>query len=161
MTPRPVPQAVRKRNQLTLATDAAIGVVVLSAAIHFMKPGISNLLWGLGCLAATSGTIALRSSIGARDIPSAELDEHELQLRTEAREDALRAATVMSVLITLAAMVIVVLGQTQLTLDGADVALFFAKLASCQVLLVQFIVVRSLAGKINRDELISRTSTEV
>ena len=67
----------------------------------------------------------------------------------------------MSVLITLAAMVIVVLGQTQLTLDGADVALFFAKLASCQVLLVQFIVVRSLAGKINRDELISRTSTEV
>lgn len=67
----------------------------------------------------------------------------------------------MSVLITLAAMVIVVLGQTQLTLDGADVALFIAKLASCQVLLVQFIVVRSLAGKINRDELISRTSTEV
>ena len=69
MTPRPVPQAVRRRNRLTLATDAAIGVVVLSAAIHFMEPGISNLLWGLGCLAATSGTIALRSSIGARDIP--------------------------------------------------------------------------------------------
>ena len=55
MTPRPVPQAVRKRNQLTLATDAAIGVVVLSAAIHFMKPGISNLLWGwlLSCLRHT------------------------------------------------------------------------------------------------------------
>lgn len=115
MTPRPVPHAVRRRNRLTLATDAAISLVVISAGLQFVEPGISNLLWGLGCLAAASGIALLRSAIVA------------------------------------------VLGHTQATLDGAHVALFFAKLVSCQALWVQFIVVRSLAGKINRDELISRT----
>lgn len=157
MTPRPVPHVVRRRNRLTLATDAAIGLVVISAGLQFVEPGISNLLWGLGCLAAASGIALLRSAIGERALKSAELDEYELRLYMEAREDGLRASTVMSALVIIVAAVVAVLGHTQVTLDGAHVALFFAKLVSCQALWAQFIVVRSLAGKINRDELISRT----
>ena len=157
MTPRPVPHAVRRRNRLTLATDAAISLVVISAGLQFVEPGISNLLWGLGCLAAASGIALLRSAIGERALTSAELDEYELRLYMEAREDGLRASTVMSALVTIVAAVVAVLGHTQVTLAGAHVALFFAKLVSCQALWAQFIVVRSLAGKTNRDELISRT----
>ena len=39
--------------------------------------------------------------------------------------------------------------------SSIDVALFFAKLAYCQMIWIPFAVARSLAGKINRDELIA------
>ena len=89
-----------------------------------MEPGISNLLWGLGCLAAASGIALLRSAIGERALKSAELDEYELRLYMEAREDGLRASTVMSALVIIVAAVVAVLGHTQVCLlytsDAAD-----------------------------------------
>ncbi|WP_165164177.1 hypothetical protein [Corynebacterium qintianiae] len=100
------------------------------------------------------GTLALRRTIDQADLPTTELDEYRLKLHLEAREDGLRGAVALSILL------FVVAGAIAFALrfwvwDGPTVALLFAKMAHLQLVWIPFIVARSLAGKFNRDELVS------
>ena len=155
MNARAIPAAVSKRKRIILATDIAVAAVVFSVALHFVQPGISNLLWMVGGIAATLGTLALRRSIDAADLPTAELDEYELKRHLEAREDGLRWSLGLSMLTFLLTGVVAFAARFWVDLDGQSVALFFAKVVFAQIVWVPFAMARSLAGKISRDELIS------
>ena len=150
------PNTVKARNRTIHVTDAAIAVVILSAAIQFVQPGIANLLWMLGALAAAVGTVALRKQINGADLRTAELDEYELQRQLEAREDGFKTGLVLSIAFFLISGAVAAASQFWVELDATEVALFFAKLLTVQILWVPFMIARSLAGKINRDELIAR-----
>jgi len=150
------PNTVKARNRTIHATDAAIAVVILSAAIQFFQPGIANLLWMVGALAAAVGTVALRKQINSADLQTAELDEYELQRHLEAREDGFKTGFILSAVFFLISGAVAVVCQFWVELDATEVALFFAKLLTVQILWVPFMIARSLAGKINRDELITR-----
>jgi len=150
------PNTAKARNRTIHATDAAIAAVILSAALQFFQPGIANLLWMLGALAAAVGTVALRKQINGADLPGAELDEYELQRHLEAREDGFKTGLVLSIAFFLISGLVALACQLWVELDATEVALFFAKLLTVQILWVPFMIARSLAGKINRDELITR-----
>ncbi|WKK61894.1 hypothetical protein QYQ98_03105 [Corynebacterium sp. P3-F1] len=151
-----IPDSVKTRNRTIHLTDAAIAVVILSAALQFFEPGIANMAWALGALAANLGTVVLRKQINYNDLPTAELDEYEIQRLFEAREDGFRAGLFLSIALLIISVIVALASQYWVELDATDVALFFAKLLTVQVLWVPFIIARSLAGKITRDELIAR-----
>lgn len=155
MTTRSIPETVTRRKRLTLVTDVAFGFYQFSLVTHFFQPGISNALWILSGLAAAIGTIRLRNAIGGADLPNAELDEYELTRHLEAREDGLRASLVISMIIFLLTGLVAVAAKWWFNPTGTEVAIFFAKAISFQLAFIPFAVARSLAGKINRDELIS------
>ncbi|QPK82729.1 hypothetical protein G7Y29_07545 [Corynebacterium qintianiae] len=154
MASRPVPESVTRRKRIILFTDISLAVIILSIALHVTVPGISYLMWMIGAIAAAGGTLALRRTIDQADLPTTELDEYRLKLHLEAREDGLLGALALSILL------FVVAGAIAFALrfwvwDGPTVALLFAKMAHLQLVWVPFIVARSLAGKFNRDELVS------
>lgn len=155
MTTQQIPTTVAKRKRLILSTDIAIAVVILSAALHFVAPGASNLMWMFGGMAAAAGTVALRNSINGADLPETELDEYELKRHAEAREDGLRSSLAISMALFVIAGAVAFATRFWAEVDGYQVAIFFAKVIYCQLIWVPFSVARSLAGKINRDELIS------
>ncbi|WP_301925251.1 hypothetical protein [Corynebacterium glaucum] len=157
MNTRPIPETVTRRKRHALFADVAFGFYQFSLVTHFFQPGISNALWILSGLAAAFGTIQLRSAIGGADLPNAELDEYELTRHLEAREDGLKASLVISMIIFLLTGLVAVAARWWFDPSGTEVAIFFAKAICFQLAFVPFAVARSLAGKINRDELISGT----
>lgn len=154
-TTRPIPESVRTRKRYILLADACIGLSILNAAIHFTLPGVSNVAWMILGLGAAASTFALRRSIGNTDLPTAELDEYQLQQHVEAREDGLKLAIALSLVLYLITGIAAFAFQFWTEPTATDVALFFGKLAFIQLIWVPFAVTRSMAGKINRDELIS------
>lgn len=156
MTTSSIPGTVSQRKRTMRIGDGAVAALVMAAALHFPAQGVSNLLWMLGSLAAALGIYALRKSIGHSDLPEAELDEYELKRHLEAREDGLRWSLGLSLATFVLSGVVAFATRFWVEPDGLSVALFFAKVVYCQMIWVPFIVARSLAGKINRDELIAR-----
>lgn len=153
MTLTPVPATVAQRKRAMRIGDGAIAALILAAALHFPAQGLSNLLWMLGSLAAALGIYELRKSIGYSDLPEAELDEYELKRHLEAREDGLRWSLGLSLAVFLLSGAVACTARFWVEPDGLSVTLFFAKVVYCQMIWVPFIVARSLAEKINSDEL--------
>lgn len=156
MTAAATPGTVKARNRSIYFTDAAIAVVILGACLQFFQPGWSNLLWMLGCLGAALGIYVVRASIGKADLPTTELDEYERQRHLEAREVGLTTAFVTTLALFVIAGAVAFASKFWFDLNATDVALFFSQLLSAQLLCVTFSIARSLAGKINRDELIEQ-----
>ncbi|AQQ15690.1 hypothetical protein CGLAU_08675 [Corynebacterium glaucum] len=155
MTTRAIPESVTRRKRRILFTDVAFGFYQFALITHFFQPGISNVLWILSGLVAAFGTIQLRRSIGGADLPDAELDEYELTRHLEAREDGLKTSLVISTVLFVITGFLAIAAKLWFEPTGADVAIFFGKAICFQLAFVPFAVARSLAGKINRDELIS------
>lgn len=154
MADTPIPHTVKTRKRSIYFTDAAIAVVVLGACLQFFKPGWSNLLWMLGCIAAALGIYVLRASIGNADLPTTDLDEYERQRHLEAREEGLTTAFATTLALFVIAGAVAFASRFWFDLEATDVALFFSQLLSAQLLFVAFRIARSLAGKISRDEII-------
>lgn len=146
---------VAKRKRLVLTTDVGLALTLLAAVLQFFNSGLSTALWIGGGLIAAVGLVWLRRSIGGADLPGAELDEYETQRHMEARDDGLRLSIMLASAMFVVAGGIAVAAQLSPEVSSIDVALFFAKLAYCQMIWIPFAVARSLAGKINRDELIA------
>lgn len=153
MTTTPIPDVVATRRRLVRVGDAAIAALVLSVALHFPAQGVSNLLWILGGLVAALVIRGLRGAIDNADLPQAELDEYELARHLQAREEGLRWSLGLSLAIFVLSGAVAFATRFWVDPDGVTVALFFAKTVYCQMILVPYIVARSLAGKINHDEL--------
>lgn len=153
MTTTPIPDTVATRKRLAWVGDVAVAALVLSVVLHFPAQGVSNLLWILGALVAALALRGLRRAIGNADLPQAELDEYELTRHLQAREEGLRWSLGLSLAIFVLSGAVAFATRFWVDPDGVTVALFFAKTAYCQMILVPYIVARSLAGKINHDEL--------
>ena len=151
-----IPASVSRRKRLVLAGDIFLGLAIVAAALHFFVLGLSNLLWPIAGLAATLCTTWLRQSIRRLDVPTTEMDEYELRLHTDARDQGLKTAVVTSIVLFLVAgataFELRFLGAEEAT-SGANIAIFFAKLIYIQLLWIPFAVAKELANKLNADEL--------
>ena len=147
--------SVEKRKRLILTTDSGLALALLAAVLQFFNSGMSTVLWIGGGLIAAVGLVWLRQSIGGADLPGAELDEYETRRHVEARDDGLRGAIILSSALFAVAGCVALAARFSPEVSSIDVALFFAKLLYCQMVWIPFAVARSLAGKINRDELIA------
>lgn len=150
-----VPAAVRSRQRLTYLTDAGIAIIILAVVVQFASLFASLFVALAGILIAAYGSLKLRRSINAADIHPEALDEYELQRLAEARNDGLRAALMASIGLLIVTGLIAVGARLTDFMDGVFVAHIYFKLICAQLAFVPFTVTRSLAGKINRDELIS------
>lgn len=146
---------VAKRKRLILTTDIGLALALLAAVLQFFNSDLSAALWIGGGLLAAIGLVWLRASIGGADLPGAELDEYETRRHVEARDDGLRGAIILSSALFTVAGCVALAARFSPEVSSIDVALFFAKLLYCQMVWIPFAVARSLAGKINRDELIA------
>ena len=146
---------VAKRKRLILTTDIGLALALLAAVLQFFNSDLSAALWIGGGLLAAVGLVWLRQSIGGADLPGAELDEYETRRHVEARDDGLRGAIILSSALFTVAGCVALAARFSPEVSSIDVALFFAKLLYCQMIWIPFAVARSLAGKINRDELIA------
>lgn len=147
--------SVEKRKRLILTTDSGLALALLAAVLQFFNNDLSAALWIGGGLLAAIGLVWLRASIGGADLPGAELDEYETRRHVEARDDGLRGAIILSSALFTVAGCVALAARFSPEVSSIDVALFFAKLLYCQMIWIPFAVARSLAGKINRDELIA------
>lgn len=147
--------SVEKRKRLILTTDSGLALALLAAVLQFFNSDLSAALWIGGGLLAAVGLVWLRQSIGGADLPGAELDEYETRRHVEARDDGLRGAIILSSALFAVAGCVALAARFSPEVSSIDVALFFAKLLYCQMIWIPFAVARSLAGKINRDELIA------
>ncbi|MDK8305803.1 hypothetical protein QP866_02680 [Corynebacterium imitans] len=155
MAPKMKHVGVAKRKRLILTTDIGLALALLAAVLQFFNNDLSMALWIGGGLLAAIGLVWLRQSIGGADLPGAELDEYETRRHVEARDDGLRGAIILSSALFAVAGCVALAARFSPEVSSIDVALFFAKLLYCQMVWIPFAVARSLAGKINRDELIA------
>lgn len=155
MAPKMKHVGVAKRKRLILTTDIGLALALLAAVLQFFNSDLSAALWIGGGLLAAIGLVWLRQSIGGADLPGAELDEYETRRHVEARDDGLRGAIILSSALFAVAGCVALAARFSPEVSSIDVALFFAKLLYCQMIWIPFAVARSLAGKINRDELIA------
>ena len=155
MAPKMKHVGVAKRKRLILTTDIGLALTLLAAVLQFFNSDLSAALWIGGGLLAAVGLVWLRQSIGGADLPGAELDEYETRRHVEARDDGLRGAIILSSALFAVAGCVALAARFSPEVSSIDVALFFAKLLYCQMVWIPFAVARSLAGKINRDELIA------
>lgn len=51
-----IPASVSRRKRLILAGDIFLGLAIVAAALHFFALGVSNLLWPIAGIAATTCT---------------------------------------------------------------------------------------------------------
>ena len=100
----PIPASVSRRKRLVLAGDIFLGLAIVTAALHFIALSLSNLLWPIAGIAATTCTTWLRQSIRHLDVPTTEMDEYELRLHTDARDQGLKTAVVTSTVLFLVAV---------------------------------------------------------
>ena len=155
MAPKMKHVGVAKRKRLILTTDSGLALALLAAVLQFFNSDLSAALWIGGGLLAAVGLVWLRQSIGGADLPGAELDEYETRRHVEARDDGLRGAIILSSALFAVAGCVALAARFSPEVSSIDVALFFAKLLYCQMVWIPFAVARSLAVKINRDELIA------
>ena len=147
---------VTNRNRLIRLADVGLAIIVLSIPLQFWDDFTSFMLACLGSCVTGFGVSKLRKTIDSADLPTIELDEYMLQLHVEAREDGLKLALFSSMFMFMACGAIALGTRFVDSMDGIFVASLFFKLIMLQMLWVPFTVARSLAGKFNRDELISK-----
>ena len=156
-----IPASVSRRKRLVLAGDIFLGLAIVTAALHFIALSLSNLLWPIAGIAATTCTTWLRQSIRHLDVPTTEMDEYELRLHTDARDKGLKTALATAIVLFLVAGATAFglrfSGAEQVAVEeatsGANIAIFFAKLIYTQLLWIPFAVAKELANKLNADEL--------
>ncbi|MCG7247020.1 hypothetical protein MHK03_03615 [Corynebacterium simulans] len=146
---------VTNRNRLIRLADVGLAIIVLSIPLQFWDDFTSFMLACLGSCVTGFGVSKLRKTIDSADLPTIELDEYMLQLQIEAREDGLKLALFSSMFMFVACGAIALGTRFLDSMDGIFVASLFFKLIMLQMLWVPFTVAKSLAGKFNRDELIS------
>ncbi len=146
---------VTNRNRLIRLADVGLAIIVLSIPLQFWDDFTSFMLACLGSCVTGFGVSKLRKTIDSADLPTIELDEYMLQLHVEAREDGLKLALFSSMFMFMACGAIALGTRFVDSMDGIFVASLFFKLIMLQMLWVPFTVAKSLAGKFNRDELIS------
>lgn len=146
---------VTNRNRLIRLADVGLAIIVLSIPLQFWDDFTSFMLACLGSCVTGFGVSKLRKTIDSADLPTIELDEYMLQLHIEAREDGLKLALFSSMFMFVACGTIALGTRFLDSMDGIFVASLFFKLIMLQMLWVPFTVAKSLAGKFNRDELIS------
>lgn len=146
---------VTNRNRLIRLADVGLAIIVLSIPLQFWDDFTSFMLACLGSCVTGFGVSKLRKTIDSADLPTIELDEYMLQLHIEAREDGLKLALFSSMFMFVACGAIALGTRFLDSMGGIFVASLFFKLIMLQMLWVPFTVAKSLAGKFNRDELIS------
>ena len=146
---------VTNRNRLIRLADVGLAIIVLSIPLQFWDDFTSFMLACLGSCVTGFGVSKLRKTIDSADLPTIELDEYMLQLHIEAREEGLKLALFSSMFMFVACGAIALGTRFLDSMDGIFVASLFFKLIMLQMLWVPFTVAKSLAGKFNRDELIS------
>lgn len=152
---RPVPATVRTRQRWTYLADALLGLALLTCATPRSWQFTSYMAFCVAVLGAGLAIAALRRSINSIDLATADLDEYQLQQRVAARDDAFR-----SVMTSLLAIFILIGGlalynRFDTALDTTWTLLLLSKLILLVMLWSSFAITRSLAGKLNRDELIT------
>lgn len=147
---------VAKRKRLVSLSNMGLTLIVLSVPLQFVDQFWPLMLACAGSVMTGLYVAQLRKTIGYADLPATELDEYMLQLHVEARDDGLKTALMSSLLLLLACGAISVGTRFVDSMDGVFVAVLFFKLILLQMLWIPVSVAQSLAGKFNRDELISK-----
>ncbi|MDO5031222.1 hypothetical protein [Corynebacterium sp.] len=155
MTSEKTTSAVRARNLYTTGADVGIVLIILSIALQFTSVFGSFMLAAVGIILASFFTSKLRKAIGYADIRTEDLDEYQMQQHAEAREDGLRNALIVLMVMFLLTGVIAVGTRFVPMMDGIFVTQIYFKLLMGLMVWIPLSVARSLAGKISRDELIS------
>lgn len=151
-----IPDSVKTRKRYITLADLSSCLIILSLPLQFWDSFTSLMVAGLGTLLTALLTARLRGAIGAADLPTTELDEYEMQLHVEARDDGLKFSLAALIVLLLLTGVISWGARTIPVMDGVFVSQLYLKLILLLLVWLPFSVARSLAGKMNRDELISK-----
>ena len=151
-----IPDSVKTRKRYITLADLSSCLIILSLPLQFWDSFTSLMVAGLGTLLTALLTARLRGAIGAADLPTTELDEYEMQLHVEARDDGLKFSLAALIVLLLLTGVISWGARTIPVMDGVFVSQLYLELILLLLVWLPFSVARSLAGKMNRDELISK-----
>ncbi|MDK8896559.1 hypothetical protein QP999_01215 [Corynebacterium sp. MSK004] len=154
--PTPIPNSVKTRKRYITLADLSSCLIILSLPLQFWDSFTSLMVACLGTLLTALLTARLRGAIGAADLPTTELDEYQMQQHVEARDDGLKFSLAALTILLLLTGLIAWGARTLPIMDGVFVSQLYLKLISLLMVWVPFSVARSLAGKMNRDELISK-----
>lgn len=154
--PTPIPNSVTTRKRYITLADLSSCLIILSLPLQFWDSFTSLMVACLGTLLTALLTARLRGAIGAADLPTTELDEYQMQQHVEARDDGLKFSLAALTILLLLTGLIAWGARTLPIMDGVFVSQLYLKLISLLMVWVPFSVARSLAGKMNRDELISK-----
>ena len=152
----PIPDSVKTRKRYITLADLSAGLISLSLPLQFWDLFTSLMVAGLGTLLCALMTARLRTTINSADLPTTELDEYQMQLHVEARDDGLKFSLAALVILLSVTGLIAWGARTMPIMDGVFVSLLYFKLILLLLVWLPFSVARSLAGKMNRDELISK-----
>ncbi len=151
-----IPDSVKTRKRYITLTDLSTVLIIASIPLQFWDSFTSLMVAGLGTLLTALLTARLRGAIGAADLPTTELDEYEMQQHLEARDDGLKFSLAALVILLPVTGLIAWGARTMPVMDGVFVSQLYLKLILLLLVWLPFSVARSLAGKMNRDELISK-----
>ena len=151
-----IPDSVKTRKRYITLADLSAGLIILSLALQFWSLFTSLMVAALGTLLCALMTARLRTTINSADLPTTELDEYQMQLHVEARDDGLKFSLAALVILLPFTDLIAWGARTMPIMDGVFVSLPYFKLILLLLVWLPFSVARSLAGKMNRDELISK-----
>lgn len=151
-----IPDSVKTRKRYITLTDLSTVLIIASIPLQFWDSFTSLMVAGLGTLLTALLTARLRGAIGAADLPTTELDEYEMQQHLEARDDGLKFSLATLVILLPVTGLIAWGARTMPVMDGVFVSQIYLKLILLLLVWLPFSVARSLAGKMNRDELISK-----
>ena len=151
-----IPDSVKTRKRYITLADLSSCLIILSLPLQFRDSFTSLMVAGLGTLLTALLTARLRGAIGAADLPTTELDEYEMQQHLEARDDGLKFSLAALVILLPVTGLIAWGARTMPVMDGVFVSQLYLKLILLLLVWLPFSVARSLAGKMNRDELISK-----
>lgn len=151
-----IPNSVKTRKRYITLADLSAGLIILSLPLQFWDLFTSLMVAALGTLLCALMTARLRTTINSADLPTTELDEYQMQLHVEARDDGLKFSLAALVILLPVTGLIAWGARTMPIMDGVFVSLLYFKLILLLLVWLPFSVARSLAGKMNRDELLSK-----
>lgn len=161
----PVPPIVSSRRRAVLGVYIGLSVILVSAALCFVDDFAATMVYCLGVCFTSGCLFGLRRSTRREDLrPDDELDEYELQRRYHAQQRALTYATVLLFIVWIA-FALLTTGFRMAGPDSFDTLI--ATLHACYlmttvaILLVPFMIVRDIAGGMNRDLIISEGSADI
>lgn len=155
---------VRNRRRFSLLGDVGIACIILAAPLRLRWEGPSELVVVAGVFVTAVSCYRLRRSIRRQDIrQEAELDEYERQRRYHAQRTALRWAVAFLLIIWVALIVLLAVFSRQgpesfETLITVVLAGLYATTAF--MLFIPFLILRTIAGEMNKDLLVSGDENE-
>lgn len=163
-TKRPVPPIVRTRQRLVLGADFGIAVILLGVPLRFIQEDTGLVAWFLGTMISVVAQVALRRSIRSQDNrPDDELDEYELLRRYKAQRTALLWAQGLLMIVWMTFSLLTLFRrQGPESFDTLIDSLYACLYATAAFLIfVPLVILRSIAGGMNRDLLISGEAEEI